>query len=76
MAKSYAPHTPNQSLQWFHFLSAVELKFKKMLAIPADLSPDEVQPTIPHQKNFSFTPPPAEPAVAGLSAKPRSKPCV
>jgi len=40
----------NRHLQWHHFLSALELKFESTISMPADLSPAEVQPPIPHQK--------------------------
>ena len=39
----------DRHLEWHYFLSALELKFGSIISMPADLSPAEVQPPIPHQ---------------------------
>jgi len=72
VAKIYAPRAPissNNHFEWYDILSALELKFKDIIAMPEILSPAQMQPPIPHQnfyETFDSIPSdaPAEPELA------------
>jgi len=57
IAKIYAPRAPissNNRFEWYDILSALELKFKGIIAMPEILSPPQVQPPIPHQDPYEI----------------------
>ena len=78
-----APSPSNNRFEWYHILSALELKFKGIIAMPEMLSPPQAQPTIPHQNKYetldsmpSDAPAEPEPTVVETPTKGPKMPCV